>query len=106
MERKLWSVRQEALIRDVWVIATDAGGVIEDIVDGQNGNIIPLDDDGTALQAVIRNLLEAPDKLDGYRNPHADVVRLFDEQADELTDYLLEVVERQPVNWRLPTEIA
>ncbi|WP_349780651.1 glycosyltransferase [Xanthomonas sp. WHRI 7065] len=99
------SVR-EALIRDVWVIATDAGGVIEDIVDGQNGNIIPLDDDGTALQAVIRNLLEAPDKLDGYRNPHADMVRLFDEQADELTDYLLEVVERQPVNWRLPTQIA
>ncbi|WP_421569122.1 glycosyltransferase [Stenotrophomonas sp. PD6] len=99
------SVR-EALIRDVWVIATDAGGVIEDIVDGENGNIIPLDDDGSALQAAIRNLLEAPSKLDGYRNPHADMVRLFEEQAEELTDYLLEVVERQPVNWRAPALVV
>lgn len=97
------SVR-EALIRDVWVIATDAGGVIEDIVDGENGDIIPLEDDGTALQAVIKRLLDAPGRLDGYRNPHASLVRLFDEQAAELTDYLLEVIERQPVHWRSPEE--
>lgn len=97
------SVR-EALIRDVWVIATDAGGVIEDIVDGENGDIIPLDDDGTALQAAIERLLDQPERLDGYHNPHVGMVRLFEEQADELTDYLLEVVERQPVTWRLPGE--
>lgn len=98
------SVR-EALIRDVWVIATDAGGVIEDIVDGENGDIIPLDDDGSALQAAIKRLLDAPGQLDGYRNPHAAMVRLFDEQATELTDYMLEVIERQPVNWRDPDEL-
>lgn len=97
------SVR-EALIRDVWVITTDAGGVIEDIVDGENGDIIPLDDDGTALQTAIKRLLDAPERLDGYHNPHADLVRFFDEQANELTDYLMEVVERQPVHWRSPEE--
>ncbi|UUS16126.1 glycosyltransferase [Stenotrophomonas sp. CD2] len=98
------SVR-EALIRDVWVIATDAGGVVEDIVDGENGDIVPLDDDGSALQAAIKRLLDAPGQLDGYRNPHAAMVRLFDEQATELTDYMLEVIERQPVNWRDPDEL-
>lgn len=77
------SVR-EALIRDVWVITTDAGGVIEDIVAGENGDIIPLDDDGTELAAAIGALLEHPERLDGYRNPHADCVRVFEEQADEL----------------------
>jgi glycosyltransferase involved in cell wall biosynthesis len=44
---------REAIARNVWVIATDAGGVIEDIQPGINGTIIPFDDDGTALQAAI-----------------------------------------------------
>lgn len=98
------SVR-EALIRDVWVIATDAGGVIEDIVDGENGNIIPLTDDGSALKAAIQRLLERPGQLDGYRNPHAGLVRLFEEQAAELTGYLLEVARQAPVNWRAPNDL-
>lgn len=98
------SVR-EALIRDVWVIATDAGGVIEDIIDGENGNIIPLTDDGTALKAAIQRLLERPGQLDGYRNPHVNLVRLFEEQANELTGYLLDVTRQQPVNWRAPNDL-
>ncbi|WP_244815391.1 glycosyltransferase [Caballeronia sp. Lep1P3] len=87
------SVR-EALIRDVWVIATDAGGVIEDIVDGENGDVIPLDDDGTQLAAAIGRLLADPQKLDGYRNPYASTIRVFDDQARELRA-LLEGVVRQ-----------
>jgi len=93
------SVR-EALIRDVWVIATDAGGVIEDIVDGENGDIIPLEDDGERLKEAVRRLLDNPTRLDGYRNPHAGLVRLFQEQADELTAMLLDVADHQPVSWR------
>ncbi|TDV14424.1 glycosyltransferase [Paraburkholderia caballeronis] len=85
------SVR-EALIRDVWVITTDAGGVIEDIVPGENGEIIPLDDDGTALASAIGRLLDQPARLDGYRNPHAGQVRLFDQQADELAAMLAGVM--------------
>ncbi|WP_282295824.1 glycosyltransferase [Stenotrophomonas sp. PS02289] len=95
------SVR-EALIRDVWVIATDAGGVIEDIVDGENGNVIPLNDDGTELRKALERLLDNPAQLDGYRNPHVDMVRLFQEQALELTGYLQDVISRHPVQWRAP----
>ncbi|WP_133650910.1 glycosyltransferase [Paraburkholderia flava] len=88
---------REALIRDVWVIATDAGGVIEDIVAGENGEIIPLNDDGTALAAAIDALLQNPQRLDGYRNPHAKQIRLFDEQARELHDLLAQVASHSRV---------
>ncbi|RAR60618.1 glycosyltransferase involved in cell wall biosynthesis [Paraburkholderia unamae] len=77
------SVR-EALIRDVWVIATDAGGVVEDIVAGENGDIIPLEDDGTELARAIGALLANPARLDGYRNQYTAQIRVFDEQAKEL----------------------
>ncbi|WP_250513772.1 glycosyltransferase [Caballeronia sp. INDeC2] len=87
------SVR-EALIRDVWVIATDAGGVIEDIVDGENGDVIALDDDGTQLAAAIGGLLADPQKLDGYRNPYASSIRVFDDQARELRAILEDVVTK------------
>ncbi|NIE65482.1 glycosyltransferase [Burkholderia sp. Ax-1719] len=83
---------REALIRDVWVIATDAGGVIEDIVPGENGDIIPLDDDGTELAAAIARLLANPQRLDGYRNAHKGMIRLFEEQAVELHALFGEVV--------------
>ncbi|PRE75777.1 glycosyl transferase [Burkholderia multivorans] len=77
------SVR-EALIRNVWVIATDAGGLSEDIVPGENGDVIPLDDTGPALEKAIGRLLADPSRLDGYRNPYADRIRRFDDQASEL----------------------
>lgn len=41
---------REALAWNVWVIATDAGGVVEDLVNGENASIIPLDGDHVPLQ--------------------------------------------------------
>ncbi|PXX39325.1 MULTISPECIES: glycosyltransferase [Burkholderia] len=81
------SVR-EALVRNVWVIATDAGGLSEDIVPGENGDVIPIDDDGSQLEKAIVRLLERPARLDGYRNPYAHNIRLFDGQASELAQLL------------------
>jgi glycosyltransferase involved in cell wall biosynthesis len=89
------SVR-EALIRDCWVIATDAGGVVEDIVAGENGDVIPLEDDGTELQRAIERLLANPGQLDGYRNVYADKICLFEDQARELTGYLASVAAKSP----------
>ena len=89
---------REALIRDVWVIATDAGGVIEDIVAGENGDIIPLDDDGTELAAAIGRLLANPQRLDGYRNAHKATIRLFEEQAVELNALFDEVAAEAKAN--------
>lgn len=83
------SVR-EAIARNVWVIATDAGGVVEDISPGRNGTIIPFGDDGTALAAA---LVEAVEMLD--RIPPGDPVvfdgggiRYWEQQAAELAGML------------------
>ena len=49
---------REALARNVWVIATDAGGVVEDLIDGENATIIPLDGDYVSLRKAIVQAIE------------------------------------------------
>src|SRR5690606_23364341 len=46
-------VVREALVRNVWVISTDSGGAVEDIRPGENGLVIPMNDDGTALKQAV-----------------------------------------------------
>ncbi|MBU9486474.1 glycosyltransferase [Burkholderia multivorans] len=87
------SVR-EALVRNVWVVATDAGGLSEDIVPGENGDVIPLDGTTNELERVVRRLLDDPAQLNGYRNRLASDVRLFDDQAAELGRLLASVSGR------------
>ncbi len=74
---------REALIRDVWVIASDAGGVVEDIVPGENGQIFPLGSTN-ALSKAIRWVLDNPDRIKNHANKHKDKIRTFRQQADEL----------------------
>lgn len=82
---------REALIRGKWVISTDAGGVVEDIIEGVNGTIIPMTKDyellADAMQAIIGdgNLKHLP--VGKTSN-----VRTFDEQANELQRYYSEVI--------------
>ncbi len=86
---------REAIVRDVWVIATDAGGVVEDIKPGRNGTIIPFRDDGTALKEAI---LDAVDRLDQFCPGEPVIfdrsgIRTCQEQADELLGLLRGCVE-------------
>jgi glycosyltransferase involved in cell wall biosynthesis len=83
---------REALARDVWVILTDSGGAVEDVVDGKNGTIIPITDDEGPLRAAIMQVLADPKRLDGYANPHKSRIASFDTQADELHRMLLDVL--------------
>ncbi|WP_196787363.1 glycosyltransferase [Burkholderia pseudomultivorans] len=98
------SVR-EALVRNVWVVATEAGGLSEDIVPGENGDVIPLDGTSRELERVIRRLLDDPSQLDGYRNRLAGDIRLFDEQAAELGRLLTDLkaggadTSSAPIHW-------
>lgn len=82
---------REALARDVWVIATQAGGVVEDIVPGVNGDIIPLDGDYQPLQQAVLACLERAD-WSNYINPHKDKIRDFDDQARELDSFLSSII--------------
>ncbi len=86
---------REALLRDVWVIATDAGGVTEDIVDGVNGDIIPFDDDGTALRQAVDCRLVLGAKAYAHVNPEKAGIATFETQAEELHG-MLAAVALQP----------
>lgn len=78
-------VVREALARKVWVICSDAGGVVEDIVDGENGYIIPMDDDGTALkQAILQTLQRFSEHGGAAPTPAATRITWFEDQAAEL----------------------
>jgi glycosyltransferase involved in cell wall biosynthesis len=81
---------REAIARNVWVIATDAGGVVEDIEPGRNGTIIPFGDDGTALAAAV---IDAVAMLNRMRPGDAIVfdsggIRFWEQQAAELAGML------------------
>jgi O-antigen biosynthesis protein len=79
---------REALARNVWVITTDAGGVVEDIKPGRNGYIIPFSDTGAALkQAVIDTLEHFNTIKPGQELALGSLdITFFEDQAAELTN--------------------
>lgn len=58
-------VTREASSAGVWVVASDRGGIGEDIRDGLDGNVIPVDDN-RALCALLNDMNDRPDH---YRAP-------------------------------------
>ena len=80
-------VVREALLRDVWVIATDSGGVGEEIISGVNGDLVPFNDEA-ALQRAIAAVLADPQRFVRHQNPHRDQIRTVSQQAEELYGYL------------------
>ena len=85
---------REAILRDVWVIATDGGGVVEDIIDGENGTIIPFDSDAEDLSQAIRDVCKRYQAMpDGaiINLPKAHI-RSFAEQKDELAQMYQELL--------------
>lgn len=75
---------REALARDVWVVATEPGGQAEDIVDGVNGRLIPLDGRVGGLIAAIEEILLTPERLEGYANPYPHALAGYASQAEAL----------------------
>ena len=75
---------REALVRSVWVIATDSGGAAEDIVAGVNGTLIPMGNDPGPLTAAVTDLLERSAMFDSFDNRFKSQVATLDDQAIEL----------------------
>ena len=77
---------REAIARNVWVIATDAGGVTEAIRHGENGLIIPFNDQGHALKQGVLETVEYFKRFnigDEIRLK-TDRITFFEDQAAEL----------------------
>ena len=88
---------REAVLRDVWVIATDAGGVSEDIIDGENGTVIPFDSGVEELSRAIAEVCERYQAMDDgavieLLKSH---IRTFAEQKDELAGLYQEILSNQ-----------
>lgn len=49
---------REALIRGVWVITSDAGGAAEDIIVGENGLVIPFNNESKDLSKAVSETIE------------------------------------------------
>nr|WP_306415897.1 glycosyltransferase [Acetobacter estunensis] len=86
---------REALSRNVWVIATAPGGQAEDIEDGVNGTLIPLDGRFESLQTAIEGVLTNKERFSSYVNPHREELPTFESQAAELKAYLESVIRKQ-----------
>ncbi len=84
---------REALIRDVWVIATDGGGSVEDIVPGVNGTVLPFEAQAEDLRAAVVALLDRADVLAGHCNPFKDRIVTYEMQAAALGGILRGVLE-------------
>jgi glycosyltransferase involved in cell wall biosynthesis len=85
---------REALMRGVWVIATDGGGPAEAISDGKNGTLIPLDGRHDGLLDAVISLLEDPAKLDRFTPPPVGTILDYDAQAIALHGTLLRLRQR------------
>jgi glycosyltransferase involved in cell wall biosynthesis len=83
---------REVMVRDVWVISTDAGGVVEEIQEGQNGNLVAMND-SQMFQEKIVHFIENFDSFQAYSNPHKNKIRSYEEQTDELIGYYTDVLD-------------
>ncbi|MBB5210598.1 glycosyltransferase family 4 protein [Microbulbifer hydrolyticus] len=80
---------REAMIRGVWVIASDAGGLSEDCIDGVNATVIPLSSDHSYLKKAITNILD-------YELPIVRETRhisLIQDQGDQLNQTLMKLLD-------------
>jgi glycosyltransferase involved in cell wall biosynthesis len=77
---------REAILRNVWVITTDAGAAAEDITDGQNGYIVPLFDNGERFKQALYDTLRYFEhiKPGNEINFGAVNVHSFGEQAEKI----------------------
>lgn len=81
---------REAMLRDVWIIATNSGGVVEDIVEGENGNIIPITSDSFFLKEAILKTFDID--LKSYKTPHKNKITTYKKQSEELKSIIKELL--------------
>lgn len=81
---------REALVRDVWVIATNGGGTIEDIRDTLNGNVIPLNADPIFLKEAVIGCINK--EWENYANNFKSDITSYDDQVAELVNIYSDII--------------
>ncbi|MEO1043114.1 MAG: glycosyltransferase family 4 protein [Pseudomonadota bacterium] len=82
---------REATIRGKWVIASDAGGLAEDIDDGVNGRVLAFPPTAASVAGALKELADrtAPPAFDQR------VITTFDHQAKEAMNWLQELASKR-----------
>ena len=75
---------REAVLRGVWVIATDGGGTADDLRDGVNATLIGMDDT-VGLRNAMRDIMDRPADFRDRARP-VRTIPTFRDQAVELAD--------------------
>ena len=92
---------REALARNIWVIATNAGGDLDrDLHDGENGDLLDIGDE-EGFAAAMQRLVDHPERLEGFVNPRRMSITTVARQADEIIDLCLD-----RLGWRNPDYIS
>lgn len=87
---------REALARNVWVIASNGGGTVEDCIHGENSTIIPMLNDSQYLYEAITQTFNQ--NWAAYRNPHLVALQNINAQAEQLSDLLKAFIPVLKVN--------
>lgn len=75
---------RDALARNIWVIATDAGGDIgRDLKSGENGDLVAMGDE-EGFAAAMQRLIDEPRRLEGFVNPYRMRITTVEQQTEEL----------------------
>lgn len=76
-------ITREAVLAGVWVVASNKGGLAEDIRPGVDGDVFsPHNID--ELVTILKKLDQEPERYQQQRVPEANHIRLIDEQVSEL----------------------
>lgn len=87
---------REAVLRGVWVVATEGGGTADILTEGVNATLIPMDGTHDALTAAMRAIISDSDLYRSQADPRSSIPT-FEDQALSLSAVYREVIaEKRP----------
>lgn len=84
-------VTREAMALGLWVVASDRGAIGADIVEGENGHVVPVDDH-RALTQILAEIDADPARYT-QPPPHKATLRTASEQGDALVALYRDILE-------------
>ena len=96
----LWSesfglITREATLAGVWVVASNKGGLAEDICPGITGDIFSPDDINELIK-ILQRIEQAPEKYQKQLAPNTQNIRRIEEQINELETIYESIVLNHP----------
>ena len=89
-------ITREAVLAGVWVVASNKGGLAEDITPGINGDVFSTDS-LNELVSILKKLDKDPRHYQQQRDTAAIQIRTINEQVSELESIYESIIARQKV---------